>query len=211
MAFCTSCGNDLGDAAFCTNCGAKDKSQIADNETHELPDKQKDISASAAYPKTAPNKKLLIIGGAALAVIIVFVAITFSTARHWVKTDVPEHPETFRSETYLTGYYDVIDDGINPCWVGQNWVSCTNIHVSEYNATCASYPLTLSASAYCSSYLAMIDDMKSQYASYVATLGGWGSLYVVAEEATQEVSNNDYRPAQTHEAVCYLGFLGECE
>ena len=65
----------------------------------------------------------------------------------------------------------------------------------------------------CSDYKAMIEDMQSKgnQWSYVASLGDWGHLYSEPEVKSEQVSNNDYKPAIIHEAVCYLGFIGECE
>lgn len=137
----------------------------------------------------------------------------FATARHWTAVDVAEHPETFHTEEYETGLYDVTMDDVNPCWVNQDWTDCTNLYVSSYNAACVGVQLTAAASTLCTQYASLIEDMKAQDGDgyYVATLGGNGNLHRTAERATREVSNNDYTPAQTHEAVCYLGFIGECE
>jgi hypothetical protein len=130
-----------------------------------------------------------------------------------VKIDVPAHPETFHAETYLTGYYDISDDHVNPCWIGEDWTTCTNYAVQTYNSTCAAFPLTYAGSAYCRNYAAMIDTMQAQdrYGYYVVSLGTWGTLSAVPESATEQVSNNDYRAAITHKAVCVFGFLGECK
>lgn len=62
----------------------------------------------------------------------------------------------------------------------------------------------------CKRYGAMIDEMKKQNYGYVASLGDYGHLSSKEQIVTKEVSNNDYRAAVTHEAICYLGFLGEC-
>jgi hypothetical protein len=217
MAFCSSCGQDLAGSAFCVNCGAKagekvdNKKQVVpkakvENNQHE--DQSEILKSSMDKKKTA-----ILIGGISVGLVAVLIIITFSTARHWTKTVVPERAETFSTETYSTGYYDVVDDNVSPCWVGQAWYLCINQHVAIYNATCASYPLTITASSYCESYSGMIDDMEARnsYGTYVSSLCSWGYLSVVAEQGTRQVSNNDYRPAKTKEVVCYLGFLGECE
>lgn len=126
--------------------------------------------------------------------------------------DVPEHPETFREEAYFTGRYEVIDDRISPCWIGQVWSDCINTYVAQYNGACANVDLQLFSISTCRNYSQMIDHMKSQDfpGAYVSTLGGAGSLTRHPEMSTREVSNNDYAPAVTHQAVCYLGFIGEC-
>jgi len=216
--FCTQCGvSNAGENKFCSSCGAKAgdkvvvKAQAVPEEKVE--NYQLENQSETSNPLKDKQKTAILIGGLAVALVAVFIIITFSTARHWTKTVVPERAETFSTETYLTGSFDVVDDRFSPCWVGQAWYQCINIYVEEYNATCASYPLTSAASSYCTSYSAMIDDMESRnsYGSYVSSLGTWGRLSVVAEESTRKVSNNDYRPAKTKEVVCYLGFLGECE
>lgn len=212
MAFCTSCGHDLEGAEFCVNCGTRFQTESAEALTSSVSSDVSPVTESEKA-KTTNQNKVLIYSGIAVGLIVVFLIITFSTAKKWTKIDVPAHAETFRTETYLTGYYDVFDNKVSPCWVGQNWYNCINTYVAEYNATCASFPLSSSASILCSNYSNMIDDMRSRGNSWsiVSSLGSWGTLSISAEEDTRQVSNNDYRPAKTHEAVCYLGFLGECE
>lgn len=162
---------------------------------------------------SSARPKPLIAVGIALGVVVVLFFVGIITARHWTKTDVPEHAETFHSETQLTGYYSLTDDGVNPCWVGENYTLCINSYVDNYNATCAAYPLTYSAQSACDSRSQMIDNMqaKNSYGSYVSGLGGAGLFIAVPETETVDVTNNDYRPAVTHEASCYLGFIGECK
>ncbi|WP_341975026.1 hypothetical protein [Microbacterium sp. LWO13-1.2] len=167
---------------------------------------------------STPGKKntglwvLLSILGALILIAVIVVVAAFATARHWTKIDIPEQPETFHSEEYETGLYDVTMDTVNPCWVDQGWADCTNAMVVQYNAACADVDLTATATALCDDYLASIDEMKAAGTDgVVATLGTYGHLHRTAEVSTREVSNNDARPAVTHEAVCYLGFIGECE
>lgn len=155
----------------------------------------------------------LSIVGALLLIIAIVTVTAFATARTWTKVDVPEQPETFHSETYETGRYDVTMDAVNPCYVNQDWTDCTNLLLASYNATCVGVELTESATALCADYNTAILDMQAQDTpgSYVATLGTYGNLTRTPETDVRQVSNGDYRPAETHEAVCYLGFLGECE
>jgi hypothetical protein len=151
--------------------------------------------------------------GALLLIVAIVVVTAFTTARTWTKVDVPEQPETFHSETYETGRFDVTMDAVNPCYVDQDWTDCTNLLLATYNATCVGVELTESATVLCTDYNGAILEMQAQDTpgSYVATLGTYGNLTRTAETDVRQVSNNDYRPAETHEAVCYLGFLGECE
>jgi hypothetical protein len=172
-------------------------------------------AATAAVPPRRSRTAMWVILSA-VAVLVLAVAGTavfaVATARHWTAVDVPEHPETFHTEEYDTGLYDVTMDDVIPCWVDQDWTDCTNLYVSSYNAACTGVSLTAAAADVCSDYSSMIDEMKAQDGAdyYVATLGDYGGLHQTAERATREVSNGDYAPAQTHEAVCYLGFIGEC-
>lgn len=154
---------------------------------------------------------LLSILGALVLIAVVVLVVALTTARHWTKVDVPEQPETFHTEEYETGRFDVSMDDVNLCFVDQAWSDCIDAMASEYDAVCADVELTEAATRVCDEYLAAIDDMRSQGTDgVVASLGTFGNLERTAETATREVSNEDYRPAETHEAVCYLGFLGEC-
>lgn len=155
---------------------------------------------------------LSIVGALVLIAAIVVIA-AFATARHWTKVDVPEQPETFHSEEYETGRYDVAMDDVNPCFINQDWTDCTNMLVATYEANCVGVELTETAALLCTEYSGAIDEMRAQDGEgyYVATLGTYGTLSRTPEIGTREVSNNDQRPAETHEAVCYLEFLGECE
>lgn len=151
--------------------------------------------------------------GALLLIIAIVVVTAFATARTWTKVDVPEQPETFHSETYETGRFDVTMDAVNPCFVNQDWTDCTNLLLASYTAACVGVELTEDATALCTEYNGAILEMQAQDTpgSYVATLGTYGNLSRTPETDVRQVSNEDYRPAETHEAVCYLGFLGECE
>lgn len=168
--------------------------------------------AAVRSESSASGRTAWVVGGiiAAVAVVVVFLAI--GTARHWTKVDVPEHAETFHSEEYLTGQYNITNDRVSPCWINQDWTDCINLMVNEYNRACVGVALTSSASSTCNAYSTEIDRMKQQggWGYVVTSLGGYGHLNRSQETGTRQVSNNDYRPAVTHEAVCYLGFIGEC-
>ncbi len=171
---------------------------------------------SDGSPKTKRNVGLwvtLSIVGALLLIVAIVVVAAFTTARHWTKVDVPEQPETFHSEEYETGRYDVSMDSTNPCYVNQDWTDCTDLLQASYDANCAGVELTEAAATLCADYSSAIGQMRGQDSegAYVATLGTYGNLTRTPEVDTRQVSNEDYRPAETHEAVCYLGFLGECE
>ena len=79
--------------------------------------------------------------------------------------------------------------------------------VNEYNRACVGVALTSSASSTCNAYSTEIDQMKQQggWGYVVMSLGSFGHLNRSQETGTRQVSNNDFRPAVTHEAVRYLG------
>jgi len=173
-----------------------------------------------APPAEAPPQKrrvglwvALSVVGALLLIAIIVVVVAFTTARHWTKVDVPEKPETFHSEEYETGLYLVTDDGVSPCAVDQDWTDCIAAMEAQYAGACADVELVPTAQGICSQHRAEIDRMiaADSEGTVVASLGDFGHLTRTPEIATREVSNNDDEPAVTHEAVCYLGFLGECE
>lgn len=168
----------------------------------------------------APPKKkrtglwvTLSILGALILIIGIVVILAFTTARHWTKTDVAEKPETFYTETYETGLYNVADDGVSVCAIDQDWTECADAMEAQYAGACAGVELTVPATVLCAQHRTEIDRMRSldQEGYIVAALGSFGHLTRTAETSTREVSNEDYEPAVTHEAVCYFEFLGECE
>jgi hypothetical protein len=168
---------------------------------------------SPHQPTKTKSKKGLIFAGVATVAVAALLIVTFGTAESWTKVVVPAEAETFSDETFLTGAYEIEDTGVSPCWVGQEWNGCLNLFIDVYNGACVGAELTSRAYDYCSDYSAMIDnmEMRDEWGSTVSALGGWGYLTKYPEESTRRVSNNDSRPAVTREAVCYLGFIGECE
>ncbi|MFJ6531558.1 hypothetical protein [Microbacterium sp. NPDC091662] len=183
-----------------------------------------DPSISAPYvgaPAGAEPRKKSRVGlwvtlsavGALLLIAVIVVVLAFTTARHWTKVDSPEKPETFHSEEYETGLYLVTDDGVSPCAVDQDWTDCINAMEAQYAGACAGVELVPAAVTLCGEHRAEIDRMRAEDSegSVVASLGDFGHLTRTPEIATRQVSNNDYEAAVTHEAVCYLGFLGECD
>ena len=161
----------------------------------------------------AKRRKILIAGLGALVAVIAAVAVTLGTAKHWTKADVPEQAGSFNEE-FLTGTHVVLDDLVPPCAKGQKWTSCINSHMDEFKGACADVELTPTSKTLCDGYSDMIKDMKDDYAEpgwYVTSLGDAGHLTKYAMTDVRRVSNNNNRPVETHEAVCYLGFIGECD
>lgn len=186
------------------------------------------------------GRKLAIINGCIAAVLVAFIAFTLATAERWEKVDVPAHEDPLSAREVPTGKYIVTMDSVNPCYVGQDWNDCINAYVAQYNNTCtlplterrvlkqrddgsytsianaqssahvqtAMFIRLISPRTLCQEYSEMISGMQADArpGSYVASLGSWGQLTATPETKTVY----DIVPAQTHEAVCYLGFIGEC-
>lgn len=142
------------------------------------------------------------------------VTIALETAVQHTVVDKPEQPETFRVEQVPTGEFRVTRTEEAVCQIGQDWFGCIDALVDQFNANCANIPLDLFSEAICNRYSNMLDELYSReaYAGWTVTsLGdGWKALRREPTMISEEVSNNDYEPAVTHEATCYLGFLGEC-
>lgn len=154
-----------------------------------------------------------------LVVLVLATAITVwyavSTAVHWTKTDVPEQPETFRTEEYFTGKYSVHDDLVPICTEGTEWQTCIELLQTQYDKACTTVPLANnSGKVTCDYYKVNLEGMKAenlpQGSYYVAEDIPNGTLTLTPWNGIREVSNGDFKPAKTHSAVCYLGFIGEC-
>jgi hypothetical protein len=209
--YCTDCGGP-GTSSFCANCGnalgevsPTGKAGAVNTIPHPF--------TSPARPVKTKSKKGWIIAGAAVVALASLLIVTFATAESWTKVVVPAEAETFSQERFSTGAYEVWWTRLPPCRVGQEYRDCTNFYVVSFNSACVGVELTRSADDTCSDYLAMIDEMKSNdsQGALFTSPGGRGLLYKYPEKGTRTVSNNDARPAVTREAVCYLGFIGECE
>lgn len=149
----------------------------------------------------------------ALLGLLILVVVALGTQQRWEKVDVPRQPATFRTEQVNTGEYRVTDDDQDPCYIGQDWTDCINAHVREFNKACTGRPLDYNSHTnVCGPYDNEIRRMQqiAQPGWIVDSLGDYGHLTRTPIKKTQRVSNKDARPAITHEAVCYLGFIGEC-
>lgn len=227
--FCVNCGEELHGQQFCTSCGTAAESATNSivpparptlNPSPQSPGRtlepnppgwpSEPVSASNGTRKTKRSPWL--VPGIVVGVIALIFVIAVATPERWTKVDVPAQAETFHSEKYETGNYNVSDNGISPCWVGQDWYDCINMRISNYNSACAEVPLTTNAKTVCQVRSDTIDEMQSKggYGWTVTSVGSQGTLTRSPEIATKKVSNNDARPAVTHDAVCYLGFIGEC-
>lgn len=232
--------NDEEDAATAEkNGGGEDDVADEARSTEKNEGGQADGSSDVAERKrVGRGRKLVIVNGCIAAVLLAFIAFTLATAERWEKVDVPEHEDLSSAREVPTGKYIVTMDNVNPCYVGQDWTECINAYIAQYNAACTlplsdSRTLTqrkdgsystahlrhnshvqtaavrlISSRTLCQDYADMISEMQAedQPGYYVAGLGSWGHLTSTPETETVY----DIIPAQTHEAVCYLGFIGEC-
>lgn len=156
---------------------------------------------------------LLVLGGAVVAV-LALVAATFGTARHWTVVDTAEQPETFYNQEVETGVFVVFspDSEGSLCHKGQDWYACVDLHVASYNGACADVQLTATSKRVCDLWSDWIDKQKAKdFTGYKVSDFPYGALSRYALTDVRRVSSNDYRPAETHRATCYLGFIGECE
>lgn len=166
-------------------------------------------------PTTAPAR----LRRAPIVAVVVVVALAaaagavVATARHWTKVDVPEQAETFHDEEYETGSFVVELVAGSPCTSGQATSECVALLEAEYQAVCVAQPITPDSVGVCEASREDWDwllgmDLTGFVVDQVAEMN---RLTSTPEVATRQVSNEDYVPAVTHEAVCYAGFLGECD
>lgn len=203
---CNNCGKETPDGVYCVFCG----STLAENADSlesvavvapvvaPVVESSPSVDSKSAEKPKNPYKSAFIALGSIAACLAVLVVVALATAETRTVVDV-------KAYTRGTGVYDVTDDGKDPCYVGESWRDCINKTVSEYNGACVNRNLSTSAKVLCDGYSKMIDEMKAEDGGYgwkVVTLGTWGHLK--AKEQKEKV------PAVTHEAVCYLGFIGEC-
>ena len=171
-------------------------------------------TGSTVAPKSR-RKLLFAILGATLLTVVVIVAATLGTARYWEVVDRPEQPETFSTQEFETGTSVVIPDmtRVSLCSVGQDWDACVALMVKEFDGACTGGDLTKSSARFCDDWRSWIQKEKKQNSKgyTVSSADGFEPFVRYALTDFRRVSNDDYRAAETHQAVCYLGFLGECE
>lgn len=152
---------------------------------------------------TITTAGLLLFGGVA--------AYAVATAERWTKVDVAEETRTVEVPT---GTFIVTQEDAEACVVGQSYLGCIDDMTAEYNHACASRNLGHMSRKTCETYAGWIQQMKAANA-------GPGSTVVAHEDGTPfpgrltitEMTRRQLlveAPAKTHEAVCYLGFIGEC-
>lgn len=172
-----------------------------------------DEAGSSVAPK-ARRKLLIPVVGAALLAVIAMAAVTLGTARHWQVVDRPEQPETFLTQEFKTGENVVMPDssGVALCRIGQDWNTCVNLVIKDFNRACVNVELAESATEVCDHRRSWIQkEKKRDTRGYTVSSLGSPAFARYPLTDVRRVSNHDYRAAETHQAVCYLGFLGECE
>ncbi|KRD53738.1 hypothetical protein ASE34_01125 [Microbacterium sp. Root280D1] len=97
------------------------------------------------------------------------------------------------------------------CVVNQLYADCIGAWVNEWNGACADRVLDATSSTLCDSYYDVTQDMKTKEAAEPGLVVGDG------QTPSQLLRKENTRgqivvvtPEKTREAVCYLGFLGEC-
>ena len=217
---CDNCGNEIEVLHFCPYCGTEREdfvqvSEEADEASRSELREATDLStADAIADRKMPRAKKVLLANCALCVVLVaLIGVGLSTAVRWEKVDVPAHEETFHIEQRDSGMWNVKDDHVPPCYINQDWTDCINLHINEYNGACAERNLTPYAQNLCDKYSEEIDRMEAEDGPYhyVVSLGSFGHLTAEKFYTSVHVSNNDYVPAQTHEALCIFGFIGECD
>lgn len=121
-----------------------------------------------------------------------------------------------------TGNYDVVETSERICEPGDDYLSCVNAHVANYNSVCVGQPLTWLGDSRCASMSQFIDEAKAVYdtCEYGCTTGGdpgdeWGWTYLRLEAETAMQSNNDAQPRVTHTERCSFDLgviqIGTCD
>lgn len=117
-----------------------------------------------------------------------------------------------RAATYSmqpTGKYDVVETSSRICEPGDDYLSCVNAHVANYNSVCVGQSLTWRGDSTCDSMSQFIDEIKAVYdddCGYGCTTSGqvgeWGWPFVRVEAETAMQSNHDAQPRLTHTEHC---------
>ena len=121
-----------------------------------------------------------------------------------------------------TGAYDVVETSQRICDPGDDYLSCVNAHIANYNSVCVGQPLTWLGDSTCASMSQFIDEVNAVFdtCGYGCTTGGdpgdeWGWPYLRLEAEMAMQSNNDAQPRVTHMEHCSfdLGVIqvGTCD
>lgn len=146
------------------------------------------------------------IGLVAVSTLVAFASVS---AQHWTKVDVPEAGHHIEVPD---GTWHVSMDDKDVCYVGQDWWRCIDELTAEWSYACAERALDADSKLPCDKYYDVTQAMKATGAGrtgMVTTgLGRMGRL-PRRENTTVEWVVDQHE--KSHEAACYLGFLGECK
>lgn len=144
-----------------------------------------------------------------LSALVVFLATAFMTARHWTKEDVSAvERQSSRIELSV---------GFRPdqaCSLGDAWSDCLKRHNGQYNEWCLPDVMRDEDMDFCSSFKSGLKTLEARKFGADAVISE--VRWTETDDGTRaangySVEHGENRPAETHSAVCYLGFLGECE
>ncbi|WP_157537138.1 hypothetical protein [Nocardioides sp. Root190] len=174
--------------------------------------------ATTWIPETPTTKRrfpiwVMVVSGIGLSAVVLLV-VAVATADRWTAVDAPAQPAVYSTAEHETGEYEVLDDLTPPCSIGQDWNACVKVYVKSHAAACQGVKLAAEAQDYCDGYGKMIDEMRNADSGpddYVSSLGYYGLLTKYALLDVTRTLTVEPKPARTHEAVCYLGFVGECD
>lgn len=173
--------------------------------------------ASASLPEAPPVDERrrtvrwwipVTIALSAVAIVVGVLVFAIATAQHWTKTD---QEEVARTVQVPDGTWHVTLDDKDVCYVGQNYWDCIDEYTDQWNFACAQRTHDALSRELCEQYYDVIQEMKSDAArdgiSEVSGLVQSGRLSIRENTKSERVVDV---PEQSHEAVCYLGFIGEC-
>lgn len=147
---------------------------------------------------------------ACLLGLVAVVILAFLTAERWEKV---VSSEVGSKQLVPDGTWRVYQGEQTLCWPGQNYLDCIDEYISSWNFACAERSHDRASRELCDNLQASIREMQSENPDV-----DW--MVVESDEDTWrklEISENTVfrwvveEPEKTREAVCYLGFLGECE
>ena len=144
----------------------------------------------------------------AVAVIAIVFVYAITTANYWTKID---QEEVARIVEVPDGTWHVSHDNKDICYVGQNYWECIDEYTSEWDFACAGRAHDEPSRMLCDEYYDVIQEMKNDAGSdeygVVSGLVQSGRLSIRENTTIERIVDI---PEQSHEAVCYLGFIGEC-
>lgn len=236
--FCRACGVELGEDGICPKCGTERMASSAANAENERV--VRDPEQEEADSKKRRRRVIVTSLGTAAVLIATIVGVVWygiDTAVHWEKVDNPGTMIDRRTGYYIVTMDDEPVCYVGQDWtectnayIAEYNNACTlpmppeDGGASRFGAAASTYGSAYHQAAafdsagvfghysqgtnqtLCNRYSNMISEMQAEDRPgyYVASLGSWGHLHARAETERVRVGY------ESHEAVCYYGFLGEC-